>query len=184
MASDLGNYPKIVLIGRTNVGKSTLFNRLIEQKKAIVSEIAGTTRDFNHGLCEWQGRTFLFIDTGGLDLSNPDAIDKKVLTTVWKQIEDANLVALVTDVKAGMLPADEDIAKELRRRSLNFIVIANKADSLSLKNQASEFYKLHPLVYPVSAVNGSGTGDLLDYLLKELRIPDEDTPGTKEDMFS
>lgn len=167
--------PSIVLVGRTNVGKSTLFNRLTESEQAIVSKIAGTTRDRNVGRVEWIGKEFTVIDTGGLDLSHPDDVEKKVFEMAWRSMEEADLVALVVDAKDGLLPQDREVARQLRARRIEFIIIANKADSPSLKHQSAEFFALTKTVFPVSAANGTGTGDLLDYLIARL-FPAEATP--------
>lgn len=156
--------PKIVMVGRTNVGKSTLFNRLTSTKRAIVSPIAGTTRDTNVGIVEWDNFTFQLIDTGGLDLSEPNDIEKKVFDMAWRSIEAADLVLLIVDSKQGLLPHDESIAKQLREKHVPFAIVANKADSPSLRMAASDFMPLHKEVISVSAANGTGTGDLLDYI--------------------
>ena len=162
------NLPTVVLVGRTNVGKSSLFNRLTESKQALVSRVPGTTRDLNQGVVEWEGDYFLLIDTGGIDLSTPDDIDQKVIDQAWKIMKKADKVFLVTDAKDGLVPGDTKIAQQLREERIDFDVIANKADSPRLRENSAEFLELHPTVYPLSAVNGSGTGDFLDELIKEL----------------
>lgn len=159
--------PTIVLVGRTNVGKSTLFNRLTETSQAIVSTIAGTTRDQNRGICEWQGRQFMVVDTGGLDLSDPDEIEEAVIKQVWKTIDEASLIALVVDSRDGLLPNDEKIATQLRKRNYEFVVVPNKADNPKRRQASMEFLAISPTIIPVSAINGSGTGDLLDYVLEQ-----------------
>jgi GTP-binding protein len=172
--------PSLVLVGRTNVGKSTLFNRLTESEQAIISKIGGTTRDRNVGEVEWIGKHFTVVDTGGLDLSHPDDIEKKVFDMAWRAMKEASLVALVVDAKDGLLPQDKDIARQLRAKRIDFIILANKADSPSLKHQSSEFFALHKTVFPVSAANGTGTGDLLDYLVARLYPADApDSPEVK-----
>lgn len=168
--------PVVAMVGRTNVGKSTLFNRLTEKKQAMVSGIAGTTRDINRGLVEWQGRVFTLVDTGGVDLAHPTEIEKKVLEIVWREVKKADLTLLVVDAKDGILYEDEAIMKHLRDEGVPFIVVANKADSPSLKQAASEFYRLDDEVFPLSASNGSGTGEFLDYLLEKI------TPRKIEDI--
>jgi len=169
--------PSVILIGRTNVGKSNLFNRLTETDKALVTSIAGTTRDKNTGLVEWQHQRFNLIDTGGIDLSKPDDIEQKMLSMVWKMIDDADVVLLVTDAKAGLLPNDENIARQLRKRGIDFLLTVNKSDSPRLRQHANDFLKISDLIYPVSAANGTGTGDLLDHLIQILF--DEDTLAKK-----
>lgn len=173
--------PSLVLIGRTNVGKSTLFNRLTESEQAIISKIAGTTRDRNVGQVEWIGKRFTVVDTGGLDLSHPDDIEKKVFDMAWRAMKEATLVALIVDAKDGLLPQDKDIARQLRAKHIDFFIIVNKADSPSLKHQASEFFALNKTVFPVSAANGTGTGDLLDYLVARMFAPEAGhTPEDKQ----
>lgn len=152
------------MVGRTNVGKSTLFNRLTSTKQAIISPIAGTTRDINVGKVEWDGFIFQLTDTGGLDLSEPNDIEKKVFDKAWRSIEQADLVMLVVDAKQGLLPHDESITKQLREKQVPFLVVANKADSPSNRMSSSDFMPLHHEVIAVSAANGTGTGDLLDYV--------------------
>lgn len=181
------NLPTIVLIGRTNVGKSSLFNRLTEQKQALVSPIPGTTRDINRGIVEWEGRYFGVIDTGGIDLSHPDDIEKKVIKRAWKLMEDADKVYLVTDSKDGLVPGDERIAQELRERGIAFEVIANKSDSPKLYEISNEFLEITPVVHPLSAANGSGTADFLDTLVEELKLekledPEFELPETEKTL--
>lgn len=160
--------PTAVLVGRTNVGKSTLFNRLTETERAIISPIAGTTRDRNIAKVEWVGYEFDLIDTGGLDLSHPDDVEKKVFEMAWQAVQTADLIMLVLDTKDGLLPQDQEIARQLREKGKDFIVVANKADSPSLKHQSAEFFAVSKTVFPVSAANGTGTGDLLDYVVARL----------------
>ena len=160
--------PSVALVGRTNVGKSTLFNRLTETEQAIVSRIAGTTRDRNIGKVEWVGNEFDLIDTGGLDLSHPDDIEKKVFEMAWRAVQEADLVMLIVDAKDGLLPQDQEIARQLREKGIDFIVAVNKADSPSLKHQSAEFFGISKTVFPVSAANGTGTGDLLDYIVARI----------------
>lgn len=180
--------PLITLVGRTNVGKSTLFNRLTETEQAIISKIAGTTRDRNIGEVEWVGHRFRLADTGGLDLSHPDDVEKKVFEIAWRSVVEADLVILVVDAKDGLLPQDKDIAKQLRNKGIDFIVVVNKADSPSLRHQASEFFAISKTVFPLSAANGTGTGDLLDYVVARVAPPvdqkHEDTPAEVKQEIS
>lgn len=152
------------MVGRTNVGKSTLFNRLTGSNRAIVSPIAGTTRDINTGKVEWDGFSFRLTDTGGLDLSEPNEIEEKVLDMAWRAIESADLVLLVVDSQLGLLPHDQSIAKQLREKRAPFVIVANKSDSPNLRQHAADFMQLHKEVIAVSAANGTGTGDLLDFI--------------------
>lgn len=162
--------PQIAIIGRANVGKSTLFNRLIEKNKAIVSDIAGTTRDRNIDIVNWRDRQFTLIDTGGLDAAG-DELEKEIIKQAEKAISRADLVLFLTDAKSGIMPADRQLAKMLVSKKLKHktIAVVNKADNLKLRQLEVDFYKLNlgdP--QPVSAANGSGCGDLLDQIIKHL----------------
>ncbi|MFA6422738.1 MAG: ribosome biogenesis GTPase Der [Candidatus Buchananbacteria bacterium] len=164
---------KVAIVGRANVGKSTLFNKLIEKNKAIVSEVAGTTRDRNIDVASWQGQSFELIDTGGLDIDVKKAnnIEKGILRQSEKAIKDADLILLVIDAKSGVLSTDKEIAKNLMRQDLKdkTMLIANKADSLKWRQQDKEVYKLGiGEINYVSAANGSGIGDLLDEIATRL----------------
>ena len=165
--------PRVAIVGRANVGKSTLFNRLIEKNKALVSEIAGTTRDRNIDVVKWQGDQFTLIDTGGLDIDN--TIEAKIGQNIVKQaeqgIKDADLILFLIDIKNGIIPMDKALAKKLVQKNLKkkIILVANKADSLKLRQLPKEVFSLglgEPIM--VSAANGSGTGDLLDLLIDRL----------------
>ena len=165
--------PQIVIIGRANVGKSTLFNRLIEKNKAIVSGVAGTTRDRNIDKVEWQGKEFILIDTGGLDIDEKqaDKIEKNIIKQSKKAMEDADLILFLVDIKSGALPDDRILAKEIikGKRKNKTILVANKADSIKWHQTSGELYSLN-LGDPnmVSAANGSGCGDLLDVIVDRL----------------
>ena len=156
--------PQIAIIGRANVGKSTLFNRLIEQNKALVSKIAGTTRDRNIATAEWRGRRFQVIDTGGLDINkkNPDQISQEIIKQSQRAINKANLILFVVDAKSGIIASDSELAKALvkNKQKDKTILVVNKADSLRWRQPSAEMYKLN-LGQPnmLSAANGSGVGD-------------------------
>jgi len=164
---------QVAIVGRANVGKSTLFNRLIEKNKALVSPISGTTRDRNIDLVSWRDRTFELIDTGGLDIDQniPKAIAKGIVDQAKTGIADSDLILFLVDAKSELLTADKNIAKDLMQAGLKnkIILVANKADSLRLRQTNKEIYKLG-LGEPVfiSAANGSGVGDLLDIVLEKL----------------
>lgn len=175
------NKQLVVIFGRTNVGKSTLFNCLTEKHRALVSPIEGTTRDSNIGTVSWEGIDFSIIDTGGIiDLKflsekkiNDNDIDAKVQKQAKDYIKKAAVILFLVDVRDGLLPQDRQMAllvKKLLPNDKKIILVANKADSPSLRKEISEFNKL-ALGEPVaiSATNGSGTGDLLDILVKELK---------------
>ena len=172
--------PLVVIFGRTNVGKSTLFNCLIEKQQALVTNIEGTTRDSNIGQVDWWGKTFELVDTGGIiDLKyltgkklNTEDIEAKVQKQARDYLQRADLVLFLVDNKTGLLPQDKQMAlllKKILPKTNNILLIANKTDSLRQYPKNAEFYKLslgEPI--PVSAANGSGTGDLLDIIVKGL----------------
>lgn len=168
----------VAIVGRPNVGKSTLFNRLVGQKDAIVDEQAGVTRDRHYGKAEWSGAEFIVIDTGGLVTNSDDIFEEEIRKQVIQAIEEANVILFLLDVGSGITDLDEAVAAILRRSKKPVLVVANKVDSFELQYQASEFYKLGlGNVYTLSSMNGSGTGDLLDDLVKALPAPpvEEDT---------
>lgn len=163
-------YPKIALIGRTNVGKSTLFNLLIEENKAAVSNISGTTRDLIYGTCSWRGAIFDFIDTGGIEFKKQEKIIEQTLKKTRQGIKEANLVIMLIDVKKGITDEDRKVAKILKQLQKPYILVANKADSLRFRTKSNELKKLSlgsPMF--ISATTGSGTGDLLDEVVECLK---------------
>ena len=160
----------VAIVGRPNVGKSTLFNRLTNSRKAIVSDEAGTTRDRQYGKCEWCGREFSVVDTGGWVVNSDDVFEEEIRKQVVIATEEADLVLFLVDVHNGVTDLDEDVAKILRKTKIPVILVANKADNNIEQYYAAEFYKLglgDP--YCVSAATGSGTGDLLDLVLEKLK---------------
>ncbi len=159
----------VAIVGRPNVGKSTLFNRLTKSRQAIVSDEAGTTRDRQYGKCEWNGREFSVVDTGGWVVNSDDIFEEEIRKQVIIATEEAGLVLFLVDVTNGVTDLDVDVAKILRRSKLPVILVANKADNNVHQYYAAEFYSLglgEP--YCVSAATGSGTGDLLDIVLDKL----------------
>ncbi len=174
------NLPLVVIFGRTNVGKSTLFNCLSEKRHALVSDIEGTTRDSNIGFVEWQKSAFKLVDTGGIMeigfLKNPklktNDIDAQVQKQARNYLKQADLILFLVDTKAGILPDDKLIAEQLKKDKKienKVILVANKADSPKIRLESVEFNKLNlnePI--PVSATTGSGTGDLLDIINSKL----------------
>ncbi|MEA3272674.1 MAG: ribosome biogenesis GTPase Der [Patescibacteria group bacterium] len=162
----------IAIIGRTNVGKSTLFNKMVEESKAMVSDIPGTTRDRNYGICEWRGKKLILIDTGGLDIEKKDIIEKNVVKQAEFAIKEASVILFIVDAKTGITSEDRNLARALRKADKPIILVANKADSPKFREKA-ESDKWKGLGFgkaaPVSAANGSGVGDLLDILVKKLR---------------
>ena len=179
----------VALVGRPNVGKSTLFNRIVGKRLAVVSDIAGTTRDRLYADADWNGVVFTVVDTGGIELNegiNTEPLSEdseRFLPHIRQQasiaIQDADVIVFVVDGQAGLTAADEEVALVLRRSNKPIIVAANKLESSKLHNDAFEFYALAlGAVFPVSALHGSGTGDLLDEIIEG--IPPE-YAGAEED---
>ena len=159
----------VAIVGRPNVGNSTLFNRLTKTRRAIVSDEAGTTRDRQYGKSEWNGREFSVVDTGGWVVNSDDIFEEEIRKQVLIATEEADLVLFLVDVTTGLTDLDEDVATILRRSKLPVILVANKADNNVQIYDSYEFYKLG-LGEPVciSSATGSGTGDLLDMVLSKL----------------
>lgn len=160
----------VAIVGRPNVGKSTLFNRLTQSRRAIVNEEAGTTRDRQYGLSEWNGRNFSVVDTGGWVVNSDDIFEEEINRQVVIAIEEADIIMFVVDVVNGITDLDMYVANILRRSKKTVMLVANKVDTFELQYQASEFYSLglgEPFI--VSAVNGLGSGDLLDELVTHLK---------------
>ena len=159
----------VAIVGRPNVGKSTLFNRLTQSRQAIVSDEAGTTRDRQYGKCDWNGREFSVVDTGGWVVNSDDIFEGEIRKQVLIATEEADLVLFLVDVTNGVTDLDMDVANILRRTKLPVILVANKSDDNAQRYYAAEFYSLglgDP--YCVSAISGSGTGDLLDAVVEKL----------------
>lgn len=157
-----------VIIGRPNVGKSTLFNRLTQSHQAIVDEKEGTTRDRQYGKVEWCGQEFSIIDTGGWVLNSDDSFEEEINKQIRIAIKDADIILFLVDIMHGITYLDQQIATLLRRTKKPIILISNKADNYKLYYQSSEFYSLGlGKPYNVSAINGSGTGELLDHLISK-----------------
>lgn len=159
----------VAIVGRPNVGKSTLFNRLTRSRQAIVTEEAGTTRDRQYGHVTWCERTFSIVDTGGWVLRSDDVFEEEINKQVRIAVEEADLILFVVDILNGVTDLDDEIALMLRQTNKPVILVANKADNFTQHNDAAEFYSLgigDP--YPISAINGSSTGDLLDHILELL----------------
>jgi GTP-binding protein len=172
--------PVVAIIGRPNVGKSSLFNRIIGTDSAIVSEEAGTTRDRHFAEAEWNGRSFWLVDTGGLREGNDIPMDAEIRRQVGVAIEEADLFLFVLDAQAGLHPSDARIVELLRESGKPWIVVANKVDD----PRSTDFYELYNLgagdPLPVSAVNGKNSGDLLDELVR--RLPDSAEGPSEETM--
>jgi GTPase len=156
----------VAIVGRPNVGKSTLFNRLIEAQQAIVDDQSGVTRDRNYGMAEWTGREFTVIDTGGYVAESDDIFEKAIREQVHIAMEEADVLIFLVDARAGVMPLDREFADLVRRNPKRVIVAANKVDSSSHMDAIYEFYEMGlEHVLPVSALTGSGTGELLDLLV-------------------
>ena len=156
----------VAIVGRPNVGKSTLFNRLIKSRRAIVDDEAGTTRDRQYGKSEWEGREFSVIDTGGWVVNSSDIFEDEIKRHVVLAIEEADVILFLVDIQNGITDYDLEVAQILRGHTKPVILVSNKADTFEWQYNAAEFYKLglgEPHV--ISAINGLGTGDLLDKLL-------------------
>lgn len=166
----------VAIVGRPNVGKSTLFNRLTKSRRAIVNEMAGTTRDRQYGKCEWNGREFSVIDTGGWVVNSDDVFEEEIKKHVVLAVEEADVILFVVDVQNGITDLDNEVASILRRMNKPVIVVSNKSDTFDWQFNTAEFYALglgEPFM--VSAINGLGTGELLDRLIEMLnRTPSDD----------
>ena len=165
----------VAIVGRPNVGKSTLFNRLTQSRKAIVSDTAGTTRDRQYGKCSWNGREFSVVDTGGWVVNSDDVFEDAIRRQVIVATEEADLVLFMVDVQNGLTDWDADVAQILRRTKLPVILVGNKVDNSAEYYTAAEFYRLG-LGEPqcISAATGGGTGDLLDLVLGKLPADDKE----------
>lgn len=170
------NRPIVAIVGRPNVGKSTLFNRMIKQRKAITDDRPGITRDRVYGDCFWNRREFILIDTGGFVPRSSEMITSLVTQQVTLAIDQSDLVLFLVDNKVGIQTIDEEIASILKREGKRVVVASNKTDSLELTADSAEFYKLGlGEVYPVSAITGMRTGDLLDAIVDKLPPPVEES---------
>ena len=171
----------VAVVGRPNVGKSTLFNRLTGTRQAIVDEIAGVTRDRLYGKAFWNGVDFSVIDTGGYATNSDDIFEEEIRKQVLIAIEEADIIVFVVDVLTGITDYDEGVAELLRRSNKKVIVVVNKVDNHDRLAEASYFYALGlENLFPVSSINGSGTGDFLDKLVE--LFPKES--GKEEDLLN
>src|SRR5438105_2453120 len=168
----------VAIVGFPNVGKSTLVNRLTETRAAVVHETPGVTRDRKELLCEWAGKRFVLIDTGGVDVVDPSPITRSIAAQAREAVEEADAVVFITDARAGVTPGDEEIAGILRAARKPVLLVANKIDDPARDTEALEFHRLglgDPL--PVAALHGHGTGDLLDRIVELLPGTAPDVPG-------
>lgn len=168
----------LAIVGRPNVGKSTLFNRLVGQRQAIVEETSGVTRDRHYGKSDWNGIGFSVIDTGGYVVGSEDIFEEEIRKQVDLALTEADVILFLVDVRDGVTDLDKDVANILRRAGKPLIIAANKVDSTRQAHDSSEFYELgFDNIFSISAINGSGTGDLLDEVVRHFPDdePDEDT---------
>ncbi len=170
--------PVVAVVGRPNVGKSTLFNRLVGERLAIVEDVPGTTRDRVYAEAEWRGRRFTVVDTGGLELDPGSSIEERVQDQARVAVGEADLVLFVVDAAAGLAPLDHELADRLRRSDRPVLLVVNKADNARRETEAAEFHALgiDPLI-AVSAQHGRNTGDLADLVVERLPPPQ---PGETE----
>jgi GTP-binding protein len=153
----------IAIVGRPNVGKSTLFNRLTESRKAIVDDFSGVTRDRHYGVAEWTNKQFTVIDTGGYVANSEDLFEAAIREQVVIAIEEATVILFMVDVTTGITDLDDEIAQLLRRSKKPVFIVVNKVDNNALQNEAAVFYGFGlGEIYSISSMTGSGTGDLLD----------------------
>jgi GTP-binding protein len=167
--------PIVAIVGRPNVGKSTLFNRLVGERLAITHELPGTTRDRLYAEAEWGGVSFIVVDTGGLELTSEDNLMAHVRAQAQTAIAEADVILFLVDVKDGLTAGDEEVAQVLRRTAKPVLLAVNKAESQARRDEAVEFYALGlGEIYPVSALHGTGTGDLLDEVVSAFPIEEEE----------
>lgn len=167
----------VAIVGRPNVGKSTLFNRLIEQRKAIMDDVSGVTRDRHYGYGQWNGLHFTVIDTGGYVANSDDIFEEAIRTQVQLAINEATVILFMVDCETGITDLDESFANILRGTQKPLYIVANKADNHERSFMASEFYGIGlGEVFPISSVSGSGTGDLLDAVVSHFPADDDEDP--------
>lgn len=167
----------VAIVGRPNVGKSTLFNRLTETKQAIISDEAGTTRDRQYGRCLWCGKEFSLVDTGGWVKNSDDVFEEAICEQVALAMEEADVILFVVDAMNGLTDLDSELASMLRRTKKPVLVVANKVDTYEMQYAAAEFYSMGlGDMHCISAANGSGTGDLLDLIISKFTKEADETP--------
>jgi GTPase len=164
----------IAIVGRPNVGKSTLFNRLVQRREAIVDSVSGVTRDRHYGKSDWNGKEFSVIDTGGYAIGSDDIFEEEIRKQVALAIDEADLIVFVVDVEEGITPMDAEVAKLLRKVKKPIFIAVNKVDNAMRDADAVEFYNLGLGDYhTISSINGSGTGELLDAIAEKIPAPEE-----------
>ncbi|WP_159946928.1 ribosome biogenesis GTPase Der [Polaribacter septentrionalilitoris] len=164
----------VAIVGRPNVGKSTLFNRLVQRREAIVDSVSGVTRDRHYGKSDWNGKEFSVIDTGGYAVGSDDIFEEEIRKQVKLAIDEADIIVFVVDVEDGITPMDAEVAKMLRKVKKPIFLTVNKVDNAMRDADAVEFYNLGLGDYhTISSINGSGTGDLLDAISEKMPEPEE-----------
>jgi len=175
----------VAIVGFPNVGKSTLVNRLTQSRAAVVHETPGVTRDRKELVCDWSGKRFLLVDTGGVDVADPSPITRSIADQAREAVAEADVVVFVVDTRAGITPGDEEIAAILRAARKPVLVVANKIDDPRRDADALEFHRLglgDPM--PISGLHGTGSGDLLDRIVAELeRIAPAGRPSLPDDAI-
>jgi GTPase len=175
--------PSLVIVGRPNVGKSTLFNRLTGTRRSIVTNEPGITRDRIYGKAEWRGKAIEIVDTGGIIPDDKALIPTEILKQARVALEKAALLVLVVDNQAGITPLDQELAQMLRGTGKPFVIAVNKVDAVGQESQAAEFHKFGVKIFPIAAEHGTGVDDLLDYALEVMSAQDtvhaEDSPATE-----
>ena len=172
----------VALVGRPNVGKSTLFNRLTQSRNAIVDATAGVTRDRHYGKSDWNGMEFSLIDTGGYVVGSDDVFEEQIRRQVASAVEEASVILFLVDTHESLTPMDQEVADILRRSNKKVLLVANKVDSSKHHSEAAIFYQLGMgEVFNISSISGSGTGELLDAVVNALEktieeVPEEDLP--------
>ena len=172
----------VSIVGRPNVGKSTLFNRLVEKRQAIIHDESGVTRDRHYGISEWNGKSFTVIDTGGYVENTEDIFENKIKDQVVLALNESSIILFMVDCKNGLSNLDIDFAKVVRQINKDVIIVANKADNYELELNSNEFYELglsESQIIPISSISGSGTGELLDLVVKKL---DSDSENKNENL--
>jgi GTP-binding protein len=164
----------VAIVGRPNVGKSTLFNRLVQRREAIVDSVSGVTRDRHYGKSDWNGKEFSVIDTGGYIVGSDDIFEEEIRKQVNLAIDEADLIVFVVNVEDGITPMDAEVAKLLRKVKKPIFTVVNKVDNSMREPDAIEFYNLGlGDYYTIASINGSGTGDLLDALVEKMPAAEE-----------
>src|ERR1700682_5283487 len=165
----------VAIVGRPNVGKSTFFNRMLEQRKAIVDDISGVTRDRQYGVADWNGKTFNVIDTGGFVPESQDVFEREIKKQVLIAVEEANALIFIVDAATGITTLDEAMADVLRRSSKPVFLVVNKVDNSDRLLEAAEFYSLgFDNIFFISSMSGSGTGEVLDAIAELIPKTDEE----------